>query len=82
MAHCELGRPGRGGLGDAGRQPGHGQHRGQLGQPIDEVVGVEAVGVEGEAGPRPPHAGEQPSEHQDAVGGEVVAEPDGQLGDD
>ena len=61
------------GAGVLGGQPDHSKHGRQLGQPVDDIIGVETIGVEGEAGPGPPHAAEQPSEHQDTMKGAVVA---------
>ena len=64
-------RPGR--LGGAGGQPSDSKHGPQLGQPVHDVIGVETIRVEGKAGPGPPHAAKQPSEHQHTMKGAVVA---------
>ncbi len=44
----------------------HGEHLGEHGDAEDEVVGVEAIGIEGEADPRPPDGHEQERELQEA----------------
>jgi hypothetical protein len=82
LAERELRRQALRCVAGAGGQAGDGQHGRELGQPVDDVVGIEAVGVEGEAGPRPPHAGEQSSKHQSTVEGQVVTQSDRELGDD
>ena len=74
LAERELGRQAAGRFGGAGSKSDNGQHGGEFAQPVDNVVGVEAVGIDGETGPRPPHAGEQPGEDQDAVQGQGAAQ--------
>jgi hypothetical protein len=89
----EQGREGRVGEGElrrvladrllrAGREPGHGQHGQQLPGPVDDVVGVEPVGVDRVADPRPPARAEQRREVAHPAEGEVLAEGEGELGDD
>jgi hypothetical protein len=74
LTERELGRQAAARFGGDGSKSDNGQHGGEFGQPVDNVVGVEAVGIDGEAGPRPPDAGEQPGEDQHAVQGQVGAQ--------
>ena len=65
--------------GGTGRQPGGGEGAGQLRQPVDHVVGVEAVGVDRGGHPRPPHHGEEPGEDKSPMPGRVLVVRAGDL---
>jgi hypothetical protein len=74
----------RGGVGlaaaDAGRHEGYRHHLddGQRSQP--DVVGVEAVRVEGEARPGPPQRDEQPDVAEDSLPADIVEEASAEAG--
>ena len=66
---------------DVDGQRRHGEHRRQHRHAEDGVVGVEAVGVDGEADPRPPHGHEQSRAAQGARQRRVVMQQVAELGD-
>jgi hypothetical protein len=77
----EGGRAARESLGDVGRQGSDREHGEEGEQAVDEIVGVEAVPVEREPRPRPPHGDEEGEKAEESTQGEVVAQRRPQLGD-
>jgi hypothetical protein len=68
-------------VGDGARQGGDREHAEQDEKPVEEVVGVEARGVEGEAGPRPADRDEEREVAPEAGCRRVVAQGQGDLRD-
>jgi hypothetical protein len=66
---------------DVDRQRGHAEHRGEHRHAEDRVVGVEAIGVDGEADPHPPDGHEQARAAQRAGERRVVVQQRAELGD-
>jgi hypothetical protein len=66
---------------DDGRERTDREHPAERQDAVDDVVRVEAVGVEGEPDPRPPDRHEEPAEHEEAVEREVVRQRRAELGD-
>jgi hypothetical protein len=81
--HVRGREPDRAILQGSGDLHGHrrsGEHHRRGGQAVDEVVGVEARGVDRVPYPRPPHGHEQPGEEQDASERVVVVQAAAQGG--
>jgi hypothetical protein len=68
-------------VGDGAGQAGDGEHAEQDEQPVHEVVGVEARGVEREAGPRPPDREEEGEIASEASRGGIGAQGERDLCD-
>jgi hypothetical protein len=66
---------------DVDRQRRDAQHRREHRHAEDRVVGVEAIRVDREADPRPPHGHEQPCAAQGAGQRRVVVQQRAKLGD-
>ena len=67
--------------GDGGGKNGNREHSEQRQEAVGQVVGVEAVGVEGESHPDPPHGNEEPEELEEANGRRLGAERIRELAD-
>ena len=70
-----------GDVGDLHGQRGDGQHRGEHHRAEEDVVAVEAIGVEGEALPGDEHGQEEPREDCESAEAVVAHELLGELGD-
>ena len=77
----EAGRAAVQGVVEAERHGDDGQHPGQHQDPVQQVVGVEPVGVDGVADPGPPHGHEQAGRAREVGQGAVVLQGVDDLGD-
>jgi hypothetical protein len=75
----EPGRASRKGASDVHGHRDHGQHAAEHQDALENVVGIEAIGVDPVSHPRDAHRGEEQEKAQHAHGGGVVGEELGQL---
>ena len=66
---------------DAGGEKGDRDHLGNSENPLAEIVGVVAIGIERETDPRPPDGNKQSGEHRGSTNGGVFEESGAQTGD-